>query len=420
MPDTVTLIFSLIWLIALFIAMWAFRVAQFFVWRMPKVAARELPEQFPQVAVIVPIKGVDADTRENISALLNQNYPQYRLIFSVESADDPVIALLNELVRNHPAQERAVIPIDIAVAGRATHSGQKIHNQLAAFARTTEADAFLAFMDADARPGANWLRAQIGNMVHTGSIGCATGYRFYIPEKQTFANNALMVINAGVMVLLGPLRRNFAWGGSMTLRRADFVFFGIAEQWAHALSDDFVVSTVVKKQRNPRRPIAFIPQCIVASRADFIWSQLWEFATRQYRITRICVPHVWLCALLGPLIYLVAWGYALGMSVYAFWGKLPAPLEPMYVWLAYLALCGLTIARGICILMAARTFLPQHWPVIRKAWFWFTLGMPVIHLINLLLVMGSAFGRQITWRGITYCLVSRTDTRIISPQNSDS
>ena len=43
------------------------------------------------VSVILPIKGVDDDTQANVHALLSQDYPEYRLIFAVESEDDPVV-----------------------------------------------------------------------------------------------------------------------------------------------------------------------------------------------------------------------------------------------------------------------------------------------------------------------------------------
>lgn len=412
MTDLATYLFYL-WVAAFLVAIWSLRIAQFFAWRMPKVAGRELPAKTPQVAVIVPIKGVDPDTEHNVAALLAQDYANYRLIFAVESAEDAVIPLLHRLADQLRESGKQNPTIDIAIAGHATDRGQKIHNQLAAFERTTEQDVILAFMDADANPKPDWLRAIVGNLILTPHIGCVTGYRYYVPETPTFVNHVLMVINAGVLALLGPFRRNFAWGGSMALRRADFIKFGVLDAWQHALSDDYVVSFVVKKQR-PARPIAFIPQCIVASPAQFTWGRFWEFATRQYRITRVCAPLIWLCALLGPMLYLAAWGYTLVLSIWGFFAPLPVPgVHWHFVWM-YLGLCAVTVLRGGCLLLSARIFLPAQWPAIRQGWFWFTFGMPVVHAVNLMVVAGSAIGRTITWRGITYRMISRTETRTVS------
>src|SRR4029079_15291236 len=95
-------VFFGIWAVAMVLAIWAVRVAQRFAVRMPRIAAT--PNylehgRFPRVAVILPIKGVDDDTPENIQALLNQDYPEYRLIFSVESDEDPVVGMLEKIAR---------------------------------------------------------------------------------------------------------------------------------------------------------------------------------------------------------------------------------------------------------------------------------------------------------------------------------
>ena len=50
----------------------------------------------PTVAVIIPVKGVDADLETNASNYLAQNYPGYQLIFVVSTDRDPAHALLRE------------------------------------------------------------------------------------------------------------------------------------------------------------------------------------------------------------------------------------------------------------------------------------------------------------------------------------
>ena len=52
----------LLWSTALLIAAWAARVAQFFNLRMPPVVEQPLADKFPMVAVIAPVKAVDANT----------------------------------------------------------------------------------------------------------------------------------------------------------------------------------------------------------------------------------------------------------------------------------------------------------------------------------------------------------------------
>ncbi len=397
-----TVFFALLWGSALLIAAWAARVAQFFNLRMPRVVEQPLATKFPMVAVIAPIKGVDANTQENIAALLNQDYPHYRVIFAVESADDPVCALISSVQANKPAKR-----IELVVSGAATSRGQKVHNQLAAVERTTSDDIFLAFMDADAHPAPNWLHALV-SMLNSHHIGATTGYRFYVPSNAHPANAIICVLNAMVGTLLGPYRRTVAWGGSMAIRRRDFFGFGVHDAWQGALSDDYVLTWCVKK--NAHTKIHFVPQCIVASQATFDWPKAWEFAVRQYRITRVCAGRLWLTGLIGAALYISALVSApIAAIVLAVMGSRWC-IIPM---VAFLGLYGLSIFRGWKVLQAARRLLPDHTAAINQVGFWFTWGMPAVHGVNAMFLIGAAFGRIITWRGIRYEMKSRTETTVL-------
>lgn len=393
---------ALLWSTALLIALWGARVAQFFNLRMPRVVEQPLADKFPMVAVIAPIKGIDAQTPENIAALLNQDYPNYRVIFTVQSLDDPVCAVIRA------AQEKATLKrMDLVVAGRATVRGQKIHNQLAAVDRTTPDDTILAFMDADAHPAPNWLHALV-SMLNSYHIGATTGYRFYVPSNAHPANSIVCVLNAIVGTLMGPYRRTVAWGGSMAIRRMDFFEFGVYDAWQGALSDDYVLTWCVKKKAHTR--IHFVPQCLVATPAAFDWPKAWEFAVRQYRITRVCAGRLWLTGLAGAILYLSALisspiAAIMLARVGSNWWIAPA--------VAFIGIYSLSIYRGWMVLNAARRLLPDHAVAINQARFWFTLGMPAVHVVNTTFLLAAAVGRTITWRGIRYRMQSRTKTMVL-------
>jgi len=220
---TVSFWLFMVWVIALTLAIWAARIAQRFGVRLPRYMGRPIEtETLPRVAVILPIKGVDDDTHANIQALLDQDYPEYRLIFTAESDEDPVVGLLEKIATEDSR-------IEIVIAGLASNRGQKVHNQLAAVERTSEHDEVLAFMDADARPNPNWLRALVAPLTRD-EIGASTGYRYYVPVTDHTANKIVSVLNAQVAALFGPYRRTLAWGGSMAIRRTDFYGFGLHGQ----------------------------------------------------------------------------------------------------------------------------------------------------------------------------------------------
>jgi cellulose synthase/poly-beta-1,6-N-acetylglucosamine synthase-like glycosyltransferase len=406
---TWSLVFFLIWALAMLMAVWAFNIAQRFGLRLPRLAARPLHKaKLPRVAVIVPIKGVDDDTATNVRLLLEQEYPQYRILFAVESNEDPVLPVLERLAIEESR-------VEIVVAGLATARGQKVHNQLAAIERTTDADEVLAFMDADAKPGGQWLQALITPLTFAQqNIGATTGYRYYVPMTEHSANKIVSILNAQVAALLGPYRRNFAWGGSMAIRRRDFFDFGLAEMWTHALSDDFVLSHCVKKMA--KQKIQFVPQCLVASEANLNWASLFEFAVRQYRITKVCAPVIWLTAVFGAMLYAAAFSYTLFTSVYGFISPGSFHGHEHLIQIAmFCSLYGLSMWRGWLLVLGGEKFFPEHGRAIRSARLWATLGMPWCFLINLLALLGSAMGRNVVWRGVAYQMVSRTKTIVQRP-----
>ncbi len=412
MTLSVSTIFFFVWLTALLLAIWAVRIAQRFGIRMPKYINRPIEiegSRYPRVAVILPIKGVDDDTHANIQALLDQDYPEYRLIFAVESDDDPVVNTLEKIAREDSR-------VEIIVAGLATNRGQKVHNQLAAAERTSEHDEVLAFMDADARPNPQWLRALVAPLTRE-EIGATTGYRYYVPVTEHTANKIVSVLNAEVAALLGPYRRTLAWGGSMAIRRVDFYGFGLHGLWQHALSDDYVLSYCVKSKAKSK--IHFVAQCLVPSEANFNWASLFEFAVRQYRITKVCAPFVWLTGIGGSLLYLTAFCYTLFYSIFGFFGHGPTHTvignEHANQMAMFVTLYGTSMLRGYLLVRGGQRLLPEYQAPIGSAIFWATFGMPWCYMINLLALIGSAFGRTIVWRGIAYEMVSRTHTVVHRP-----
>jgi cellulose synthase/poly-beta-1,6-N-acetylglucosamine synthase-like glycosyltransferase len=266
-------------------------------------------------------------------------------------------------------------------------------------------------MDADAKPNPNWIHALVTPLTYGPHIGATTGYRYYIPVTGHTANKIVSVLNAQVGSLLGPYRRTFAWGGSMAIRRADFFAFGLAKMWQTALSDDYVLSHCVK--RVAKRKIQFVPQCLVASDANFNWASLLEFSVRQYRITKVCEPLIWLTAVGGAILYLTAFCYTLFNSIYGFVpGAIPDHTNQIAMF------CGLylaSIVRGFFLVNGGMHLLPEHKKEISTTMLWATIGSPWCYFINLIALVCSGFGRSIVWRGVAYQMVSRTKTIVQRP-----
>jgi cellulose synthase/poly-beta-1,6-N-acetylglucosamine synthase-like glycosyltransferase len=93
--------------------------------RFARSSMRNLDHHQPtgRVLLCAPCKGHDLNLEDNLRSLLEQDYDDYEVSFIVESADDPACAVIRRVMAAHPWMSSRLI-----VAGRATESGQKVHN----------------------------------------------------------------------------------------------------------------------------------------------------------------------------------------------------------------------------------------------------------------------------------------------------
>ncbi|HKS28784.1 MAG TPA: glycosyltransferase [Pyrinomonadaceae bacterium] len=358
----------------------------------------------PRATVIAPCRGLDKGFRENIEALFCQDYPAFEIIFVTDSAEDPSLAVVEEVQRRFSGtvspQSRTLI------AGRASESGQKVHNLIAAVREADEASRVFVFVDTDARPVAGWLRSLVAPL-EDESVGAATGYRWFVPLRGGLASRLRSAWNASIASALGGNRdKNFCWGGSTAIRRETFEGLDVIERWRGALSDDFAMTRALGSER---LPIHFVPACLTASLEDCTFRELFEFTTRQMKITRVYAPHLWKAVLISGLLFvptffggiaLVIARGALGLS-YAWPLALVAAVYLLGVWKAWLRLRAVNLA------------LTTYRDLIRRDALSQLLLWPLATSLFLFNALAASLSRRINWRGITYELRSPTETVIV-------
>ena len=359
----------------------------------------------PRVALIVPCKGLDPQFDTNIRSLLCQDYEDYRAYFVVQEEADPAYAELCR-IRDDMAGREGSPEIEILIAGPSTGCSQKIHNQLHAINRLGDDTEVLAFADSDICARPDWL-ARLVRPLRDPKRGVATGYRLYVPTRNNLPTLALSAINASVAQMLGNSPFNHAWGGSMAVRLADFRRLGLPEIWKHTLSDDLSLSVAFKKAR---MVVTFVPTCLTASYESTDWSRLCEFGRRQFLITRVYTPLTWLLGLFSSLgSVLGLWGTA-AMAIYA--AAVGADHLPFLIAVPVIFFAGQllrAILRQSMLVRLLEDDAHRLKPAIRADllgfWFW----SPLL----LVLILLSAFGRTIRWRGIRYRLHSPTETEVL-------
>lgn len=358
----------------------------------------------PFSTIIAPCRGLDEDLEKNLAALFRQDFPAYEIIFVVDSADDEALPVIEKAIS---AQGKNQAAAKIIMAGKAAGESQKVHNLRAAVKHVAAHAEVFVFVDSDARPDHNWLKNLIAPLADT-QIGAATGYRWFISPAGNFASELRAVWNASIASALGAQKnKNFVWGGATAMRRAVFEKLDIKKRWRGTLSDDF---TITRAMKEADLEIYFVPQALTASVENCSMRQLFEFTTRQMKITRVYAQDLWIQSFLGAGLF----------NLVLFWGIFnllfysPQTFSFRFSFFALLAIFALGTGKSWLRLKAVKLVLARDYESALKKQFlaqnmlW--ILTPAVFFYNCL---RAAFSRKIVWRGIEYNLKSATETEVL-------
>ncbi|MHC4110486.1 MAG: glycosyltransferase family 2 protein [Planctomycetota bacterium] len=380
-----------------------------------------------RTVLIVPCKGLDSAFHKNITSLFNQDYENYLLWFVVAEKSDPaydqLCKLKNQLSQNSKAHE-----IQIFLAGKVGDSekqsadneqpttryacSQKIHNLLYCYERIGKDIDALAFADSDICVRTDWLSHLVWHL-RLSKTGATTGYRLFIPERNNLATLALSAVNAKIAQLLGNTRFNQAWGGSMAIRVDTFQKIGLDKIWPKTISDDLSLSHAVKKAG---KKVEFVPACLVASYESTTWQGLFEFARRQFVITRVSAPLTWWFGLISTLYSILGLWAGSVLAIYAVFKSSISGYKLSILVAVPILFFSEQLSSTILRQKMICKVLQKDWPKLKLACAVDILFFWAWSLLLLFLIISSSLGRTICWRGIRYKLLGPTETILQGPQ----
>ncbi len=357
----------------------------------------------PFVTIVAPCRGVDEGLDKNIASVFEQDYPEYEIIFGIDSSDDPAVPVIKNAIARYGLPNRMA---KLVIGSKATASARKVEKMREAVLHANDRSRVFVFVDSDVRPSKHWLRDLVAPLADE-KIAVATGYRWYLADVPSFATEMRSVWNASIASALGAnTRSNFAWGGSMAVRRDTFERLDIREKWRGILSDDFAITHAA---REAGMGVAFVPAALTASLGGCSMSEFLEFTTRQMKITRVYMPQLWVVSFIGSALFNL-------VMIWSAWIVLTHPGVSAIRLAAAATLTLVTffsVGKAWLRLRAVRLVLTRYEAQLgRQFWTQTTLWAltPLVFLYN---SMAALFSRQITWRGTTYKLKSPTETVIM-------
>lgn len=354
----------------------------------------------PFCSIIAPCKGLDHDLEKNLQALFEQDFPNYEIVFVVDSETDEALSVIKNIHRRDAETQRIS---KIVISGKAENEAQKVHNLREAILHVADESEVFVFVDSDARPNKDWLRNLIAPL-QDEKIGCASGYRWFISKSFSLATEMRSVWNASIASALGAnIKGNFCWGGSMAIRREIFEKLNMHEKWRGVLSDDFAMTRAMNEAN---LPIYHVPQSLTASVENCTFAQMLEFTTRQMKITRVYGTKFWVMSFIGSGLFnlVMLTSFLLLIFDILFW----FPLTTI------LLVSIFSIGKSWLRLNAVKLILKDYERELsRQFWMQNTLWLfaPPLFFYNCVCALLS---RKIVWRGIKYELKSPTETVIIS------
>ncbi|MBX3568213.1 MAG: glycosyltransferase family 2 protein [Rhizobiaceae bacterium] len=335
------------------------------------------------VSVILPITGPSRQLPEIIAALERQTLKPRRLIVAVESTTDPAFAAASHIAGS------AALPIEIVVAGPATHQAQKCRNQQAAIARIDDGDEVVVLMDGDIRPRPNWLSA-LASPIADDHSDVVTGHRWQQVAAPRLGAHLIAAVDRAVTLLPRSMSgmASVVWGGSVGISRRAALRSGLFDSLDRTLSDDLSLS---EHAASAGLRVLTRGALLVPSPNDQTISSAWHFGRRQYQIGHLYRPWLWRLALVAVNLRLVAWFVA--VQHVATGGGM--------IW-ALVLLLALAVLKQVLVGEVARRLDMPDPPEVR--FFQLALGVlqPLVDLFHSSVVIASATTRRIIWGHVVY------------------
>lgn len=195
----------------------------------------------PPVSILKPIRGLDPEAYENFASFCTQDYPDYELLFCVGQTDDPVIPVLEKLIRDFPERR-----IRILFGSESDAANDKVA-KLGRLVREAQNEV-LVMADSDVRVRPDYLRAVVGPLANpkVGAVTC-----FYMPaHAQTFAEDLQTVgmvsdFYAGILVGWQLEGIKFALGPTIVTSRTRLAEFGGLQAIENQPGDDLLVGRLI-------------------------------------------------------------------------------------------------------------------------------------------------------------------------------
>jgi ceramide glucosyltransferase len=341
----------------------------------------------PPLSLLKPLHGLDPEAYENFASFCRQDYPDYEILFAVNSELDASVPVVRKLMADFP--ERS---IQLIVGPQKLGSNDKV-NKLCAMARAAKHD-HLVLSDADIRVGPDHLRA-MAEPFREAQVGAVTSFYTGLPTPSLWPELEAVYLSTDFMPSVLMAREledvHFALGASIAVRRDCLAEIGGFESLVDDAADDYELGYRIAARGYQVELVdaAVKTWCCLTDFSSFFVQRLrWAIMARQAR----------------------PWGY-LGLI---FTQGLPWTI--IAALLAPTRLIALGFIAAYFILRLAEVATMAAWGlrdnVVRRRWYW----VPLWDALGFAVWVASLVWSRVRWQGVEYRVA---DGRLIPVATSD-
>jgi ceramide glucosyltransferase len=334
---------------------------------------------WPKVACLKPLCGYDAETPANLRSFLDQDYPDYEVVFGTAKEEDwayPVAySICNEEGRGHC---RAVF----GEVGQG--SNRKVRNLRNIEGHISPAAEVMVLSDSDTRVTRNYLKSIVSPFGSDPTVGAVTA--IYRVENSSGLGGAIedLCIESsfvpGVLFVSTFSRLKYAFGATIAVRRSDFLEAGGFNAVEDYLADDYKIGSIIDRGK---KKVVLSPYVVSVISPDQGLKDTFAHLLRWSRTIRGCEP-------IGYFFSTISYSFL--WAILAFKAMGANPLS----WIVLGGCCLIRISSAAIVAAAigsrrglARAFLA-----------------PIGDILSFLLWIGGLVINQVTWRGVKYKVFS--------------
>jgi ceramide glucosyltransferase len=273
-----------------------FAARRFF--RRARRAGGRRSAQLPPVTVLKPLKGPGIDLYANLASFCRQDYPAaHQIVFGVEDARDPAVAVVHQLRRDFPERDM------VLSIGHTPGANRKVANlrHMMRHAR----HAVLVMSDSDIRVRPDYLRTMVAPLADP-AVGLTTCLyrgvgRFGLPSllESLFINTDFVPMALTAQTVQ---RFEYAFGASIALRREALDRIGGFAPLVDYLADDYLLGNHVAKAGYRLVLLPYIVDTVLDS---VTLRDVWRHLLRWARTYRVCQPLNWFLTI---ITHTTLWG----------------------------------------------------------------------------------------------------------------